>query len=206
MQIGMIGLGRMGASMARRLMQAGHRCVAYDAEPAAVAALAARGAVGADSLTMLVAALEPPRALWLMLPAVAVDQVLAGLIPLLGVDDIVIDGGNSLYHDDIRRSAALRPQGIHYVDVGTSGGVAGLERGYCLMIGGEPQAVRHLEPIFAALAPGAGSAPRTPGRIGVPTPAERGYLHCGPMPAPAISSRWCTTASSTASWPRMPKA
>ena len=179
MQIGMIGLGRMGANMARRLMQAGHRCVAYDAHPAAVAVLAGHGARGVDSLAALAAALDQPRVLWLMLPAAVVDQVLAKLVPLLGADDVVIDGGNSLYHDDIRRSAMLRPQGIHYVDVGTSGGVAGFERGYCLMIGGEAETVQRLDPVFAALAPGADGAPRTRGRSGAAATVEQGYLHCG---------------------------
>jgi len=179
MQIGMIGLGRMGANMTQRLMKAGHQCIVYDAHPAVVAVLAAHGAVGVDSPSGLVAALEPPRSLWLMVPAAVVDDVLNTLTPLLAAGDIVVDGGNSLYHDDIRRSAALRPQGIHYVDVGTSGGVAGLERGYCLMVGGEAETVRHLDPILTALAPGAGSASRTPGRNGPSAPAEQGYLYCG---------------------------
>jgi 6-phosphogluconate dehydrogenase len=179
MQIGMIGLGRMGAHMAQRLMKAGHHCAAYDRDPDAVAALAAQGATGAASLEALLAVLEPPRVLWLMVPAAAVDGVLAALTPHLKPGDIVIDGGNSMYHDDIRRSAALHPQGIHYLDVGTSGGTAGLERGYCLMIGGEAETVRRLDPLFAALAPGAGSIPRTVGRTGEWSAAEQGYLHCG---------------------------
>ncbi len=180
MQIGMIGLGRMGSNMAQRLMQRGIRCAVYDAEPTAVAALVRQGAAGAASLQALVAALEPPRAVWLMVPAAVVDQVLEQLVPLLAAGDIVIDGGNSMYQDDICRGASLQQRNIHYVDVGTSGGVAGFERGYCLMIGGEAEIVRHLDPVFAALAPGADAAPRTPGRSGDSTSAERGYLHCGP--------------------------
>ncbi len=180
MQIGMIGLGRMGANMARRLIRGGHRCVVYDADPGTVAALSRLGAVGAASLQELAAALDRPRALWLMVPAAVVDEVLAALTPVLETDDIVIDGGNSMYHDDIRRSAALRAKNIHYVDVGTSGGTAGLERGYCLMIGGEAAVVRALDPVFAALAPGAADDPQR--RQDGPT-AERGYLHCGPSGA-----------------------
>jgi 6-phosphogluconate dehydrogenase len=179
MQIGMIGLGRMGANMAQRLMKAGHHCAAYDHDPKAVAALVAQGATGAASLEALLGVLEPPRVLWLMVPAAAVDGLLAALTPLLKPGDSVIDGGNSMYHDDIRRSVVLHPQGIHYLDVGTSGGTAGLERGYCLMIGGEAETVRRLEPLFAALAPGAGSIARTVGRTGEWSAAEQGYLHCG---------------------------
>ena len=174
MQLGMIGLGRMGSNMVRRLTRAGHACVVFDAHPEAVQALASEGAAGADSLKALVAALEPPRAIWLMVPAAVVDREVAALTPLLGPDDIVVDGGNSHYHDDLRRAEALRLQGIHYLDVGTSGGVWGLERGYCLMIGGDAEAVRRLDPIFSALAPG--------GEPGGGT-AGQGYLHCGPSGA-----------------------
>jgi 6-phosphogluconate dehydrogenase len=183
MQLGMIGLGRMGGNMVRRLMRAGHECVVYDIHPAAVKALAGEGATGTDSLKTFVAALKPPRSVWLMVPAALVDQELAALVPRLGSGDIVIDGGNSHYHDDIRRAAELKASGIHYVDVGTSGGVWGLERGYCLMIGGERPVVEHLDPVFAALAPGAGAAPPTPGRKSTTGTAERGYLHCGPAGA-----------------------
>ena len=180
MQLGMIGLGRMGASMVRRLMDKGHECVVHDTHPAAVAALHAQGAVGAASIAELVAALRRPRAIWLMVPAGVVDPVLLELVPHLDAGDIVIDGGNSYYRDDIRRAQALSASGRHHVDVGTSGGVAGLDRGYCLMIGGEPEVVERLQPIFAALAPGAGNAPRTPGRSGGVSGAEQGFLHCGP--------------------------
>ncbi len=180
MQLGMIGLGRMGANMVRRLLRAGHQCVVYDVHPEAVQGLAREGAVGAISLEDFVAKLTSPRAVWLMVPAAIVDEELAALGPLLEAGDIVIDGGNSYYHEDIRRAAALQPQGIHYLDVGTSGGVWGLERGYCLMIGGEQSAVKHLDPIFAALAPGVAAAPRTPGREKIGGTAEQGYLHCGP--------------------------
>jgi 6-phosphogluconate dehydrogenase len=180
MQLGMIGLGRMGANLVRRLMHDGHDCVVFDHGPDAVKALAAEGATGAGSLQELVGKLTKPRALWIMIPAAAVDETLTELVPLLDDGDIVIDGGNSYYHDDLRRAADLRPKGIHYVDVGTSGGVFGLDRGFCLMIGGEDDVVAHLDPIFATIAPGVDSAPRTPGRTGDPTPAENGYLHCGP--------------------------
>jgi 6-phosphogluconate dehydrogenase len=183
MQLGMIGLGRMGASMVRRLTQAGHECVVYDMHPQAVRNLAQQGATGTASLEDFVARLAKPRAVWLMVPAAVVDQELAKLAPLLQAGDIVIDGGNSYYRDDIRRSAELEPKGIHYVDVGTSGGVAGLERGYCLMIGGEKESVGHLAPIFAALAPGIDAAPPTPGRGKRDGTAEQGYLHCGPQGA-----------------------
>jgi len=180
MQIGMIGLGRMGASMAGRLLRAGHDCVVYDSAPASVERLAAQGATGAASLQEFVGRLAQPRAVWLMVPAAAVDAALARLTPLLAPGDIVIDGGNSHYHDDIRRAAALLGSGLHYVDVGTSGGIAGFDRGYCLMIGGEDGTVRHLMPVFASLAPGAGGVAPTPGRrLGSGT-AEEGYLHCGP--------------------------
>jgi 6-phosphogluconate dehydrogenase len=183
MQLGMIGLGRMGGNMVRRLMRAGHQCVVYDVHSQAVAALAGEGATGTDSLAAFVAALRPPRALWLMVPAALVDRELASLAPLLAAGDIVIDGGNSYYHDDIRRAAELKASGIQYVDVGTSGGVWGLERGYCLMIGGEGRVIEHLDPVFAALAPGADAAPRTPGRQSSSGTAERGYLHLGPAGA-----------------------
>ena len=180
MQIGMIGLGRMGANMVRRLLRAGHECVVFDMSPKAVAGLAAEKAVGAGSLADLVKKLERPRTVWMMVPAAVVDRTIVDLVPLLARGDILVDGGNSRYVDDIRRARELSPLGIHYVDVGTSGGVWGLERGYCQMIGGEVPVVKHLDPIFAALAPGAGDAPRTPGRSGPESAAERGYLHCGP--------------------------
>ncbi|HZE75198.1 MAG TPA: decarboxylating 6-phosphogluconate dehydrogenase [Gemmatimonadales bacterium] len=183
MELGMIGLGRMGANIVRRLLRAGHRCVAYDRHPETVQALAGEGAVGATSLEDLVAKLTPPRAVWLMVPAAVVDGELAALGPRLAAGDILIDGGNSHYHDDIRRAAELRGRKLHYVDVGTSGGVWGLERGYCLMIGGEEAVVRRLDPIFAALAPGIGATPRTAGRERSNGTAEQGYLHCGPTGA-----------------------
>jgi len=180
MQIGMIGLGRMGASMTTRLMRGGHDCVVHDPQPEAVERLVALGAIGTVSLQQLVTSLAPPRALWLMVPAAAVDAVLAGLVPLLDAGDIVIDGGNSYYHDDLRRAAALQAAGLHHVDVGTSGGVAGLDRGYCLMIGGDDPVVHHLAPVFKTLAPGAGSATPTPGRKPESGSADQGWLHCGP--------------------------
>ncbi len=183
MQLGMIGLGRMGGNMVRRLMRAGHECVVYDVHHEAVEALAGEGAAGTDSLAAFAAALTPPRAIWLMVPAALVDQEIAALAPSLAPGDIVIDGGNSHYHDDIRRAAELEASGIHYVDVGTSGGVWGLDRGYCLMIGGEGSVVERLDPVFAALAPGAAAAPPTPGRESATGTAERGYLHCGPAGA-----------------------
>jgi 6-phosphogluconate dehydrogenase len=183
MQLGMIGLGRMGGNMVRRLMRAGHECVVYDVHRQAVAALAGEGAEGTDSLAAFVDALNRPRAVWLMVPAALVDRELATLVPLLASGDVVIDGGNSYYHDDIRRAAELKAKGIHYVDVGTSGGVFGLERGYCLMIGGEAPVVQRLDPIFASLAPGSAAAPPTPGRQSAKGTAERGYLHCGPAGA-----------------------
>jgi 6-phosphogluconate dehydrogenase len=183
MRIGMIGLGRMGADMVRRLQGAGHECVVFDRAPAAVAALAADGAVGAASLADLVARLAPPRTVWLMVPAAAVDGALAELTPLLQAGDTVIDGGNSFYGDDIRRARELARRDLVYLDVGTSGGVWGRARGYCLMIGGAPAAVQRLDPIFAALAPGEAGVPRTPGRTGPLSTAERGYLHCGPAGA-----------------------
>ena len=180
MQLGMIGLGRMGANMVRRLIKNGHDCVVYDMHAEAVAALAKEGATGAASLADLVAKMTAPRAIWLMVPAAVVDLELAQLVPLMQAGDIVVDGGNSYYRDDIRRAEDLGRAGQHYVDVGTSGGVAGQERGYCLMIGGEPDVVAHLTPIFAALAPGIGAAPRTLGRSGPTSSAEQGFLHCGP--------------------------
>jgi len=183
MQIGMIGLGRMGANMARRLMEAGHTCVAHDTRAFSVASLSAQGAVGVASLAELVAKMSRPRVVWLMVPAGAVDAVLAELVPHLDSDDIVINGGNSHYRDDVRRAQQLSALGLHHVDVGTSGGVAGADRGYCLMIGGEKPIVEHLMPIFSALAPGLGAAERTPGRSGTYASAEQGFLHCGPSGA-----------------------
>jgi 6-phosphogluconate dehydrogenase len=182
MQLGMIGLGRMGANMVLRVMRAGHKCVVYDVHAEAIQALVKEGATGATSLKDLVGKLEKPRAVWLMVPAAIVDQTLSELVPLLERGDTVIDGGNSYYHDDIRRAKDLTPKGLHYVDVGTSGGVWGLERGYCQMIGGEPDAVKRLDPILAALAPGRDAAPPTPGRTSKGT-ADQGYLHCGPSGA-----------------------
>jgi len=180
MQLGMIGLGRMGGNMVTRLAQAGHDCLVYDTHQKAVDAQAANGIKGTTSLPDFVKQLSQPRLIWLMVPAGAVDPVLTSLVPLLHEGDIVVDGGNSYYHDDISRAAALKAKGIHYVDVGVSGGVWGLERGYCHMIGGEAAVVKHLDPIFHALAPGVGTAPRTPGATGAPSTAEQGYLHCGP--------------------------
>jgi 6-phosphogluconate dehydrogenase len=180
MQLGMVGLGRMGANMVRRLLKGGHECVVFDMSPAAVTELAKENAVGAASLVDLVKKLEKPRAVWLMVPAGVVDKTIADVLPALEPDDILIDGGNSYYIDDIRRAKELAPRRIHYVDVGTSGGVWGLERGYCMMIGGEKSVVEHLDPIFAALAPGRGDIPPTPGREKIGGTAEQGYLHCGP--------------------------
>ena len=182
MQLGMTGLGRMGANMVRRLVKAGHEAVAFDVSPKAVEALVQdqHNVTGTASLAELVQKLAKPRALWLMVPAGIVDQTIAELAPLLEPGDALIDGGNSYYVDDIRRAKELAPKGLHYVDVGTSGGVWGLERGYCMMIGGEPEVVRRLDPIFAALAPGHGDIPPTPGRAQLGTTAELGYLHCGP--------------------------
>ncbi len=180
MQLGMIGLGRMGANMARRLIRDGHECVVFDRSPDAVRALVKENATGADTLPDLVKKLSKPRALWLMVPAGVVDNTIAGVVSLLEPGDILIDGGNSYYVDDIRRSKELAAKGIHYVDVGTSGGVWGLERGYCMMIGGQPAVVEHLDPIFSTLAPGVGDIPRTPGREKLNSTAEQGYLHCGP--------------------------
>ena len=180
MQIGMIGLGRMGANMVRRLLKGGHQCVVFNRSPKAVQELVEEKAVGSSSLADFVKKLNKPRAVWLMVPAAVVDKTIADLIPNLERDDILIDGGNSYYVDDIRRAKELAPKGIHYVDVGTSGGVWGLERGYCMMIGGEDAVVKHLDPIFARLAPGIGDIPRTPGRENAGGTAEQGYLHCGP--------------------------
>jgi 6-phosphogluconate dehydrogenase len=181
MQLGMVGLGRMGAGIVRRLMKGGHRCVGYDVSPDAVKALEADGAEGATSLEDFVAKLEKPRAVWVMVPAGAItDETIDALADVLEEGDIVIDGGNTHYIDDIRHAAALREKGIHHVDCGTSGGVWGFERGFCLMIGGEKEVVDHLSPIFATIAPGIDSAPRTPGRTGDPSQAEHGYYHCGP--------------------------
>ena len=179
MQLGMIGLGRMGANMVRRLLKQGHQCVVYDRSPQAVADLVKEKAVGAGSLAEFVKRLDKPRAVWLMVPAAVVDQSIADLLPLLEAGDILIDGGNSYYIDDIRRSKALADKGIHYVDVGTSGGVWGLERGYCMMIGGPEAAVKRLDPVFQTLAPGRGAIPRTAGREKAGGTAELGYLHCG---------------------------
>ncbi len=179
MQLGMIGLGRMGANMVRRLIKGGHDCVVFDMSQAAVQALAQERATGAASREDFVKKLKAPRAIWLMVPAAVVDQTIADLLPLLDAGDILIDGGNSYYVDDIRRAKELSAKGIHYVDVGTSGGVWGLERGYCMMIGGEPATVAHLDPIFAQLAPGIGNIARTPGREKSQSTAEQGYLHCG---------------------------
>jgi 6-phosphogluconate dehydrogenase len=180
MQLGMIGLGRMGANMVRRLMKGGHECVVYDVSPDSVKALAGEGATGTESMEDFVGKLSEPRSVWLMVPAAVVDGTLDELVPLLDEGDAVIDGGNSYYRDDIRRAKRVAESKIDYVDVGTSGGVWGLDRGYCLMIGGPDEAVTRLDPIFATLAPGVESAERTPGRAGEPTPSEQGYLHCGP--------------------------
>jgi 6-phosphogluconate dehydrogenase len=179
MQIGMIGLGRMGANMARRLLKDGHQCVVFDSSPKAVNELTEEKAIGSSSLAEFVKKLAKPRAVWLMLPAAVVDKTTADLLPHLEPEDILIDGGNSYYIDDIRRAKELASKGIHYIDVGTSGGVWGLERGYCMMIGGEQNVVKHLDPIFATLAPGAGDIPRTHGREKAGGTAEQGYLHCG---------------------------
>ena len=180
MQLGMIGLGRMGANMVRRLIRAGHSCAVFDMSPKAVAELSGEGATGAATLAEFVGKLSAPRAIWLMVPAAVVDSTLASLVPLLSSGDIVIDGGNSYYVDDLRRAGELKTKGIHYVDVGTSGGVWGLERGYCMMIGGEAEVVKHLDPLLATLAPGRGDIPRTEGRGQNTSTAEDGYLHCGP--------------------------
>jgi len=180
MQFGMIGLGRMGANMVRRALRGGHQCVVFDRFSKAVNELVQEKAKGSSSLQDFVSKLEKPRAVWLMVPAAAVDETIAGLLPYLESEDILIDGGNSYYIDDIRRAKELAPKRIHYVDVGTSGGVWGLERGYCMMMGGEKSVVKHLDPIFSTLAPGIGDVPRTPGREKLDGTAEQGYLHCGP--------------------------
>jgi 6-phosphogluconate dehydrogenase len=183
MQLGMIGLGRMGANMVRRLMRDGHECVVFDVSAAAVKGLEGEGAIGATSMQDFVAKLSRPRAAWMMVPAAVVDQTLEQLAPLMEAGDIIIDGGNSYYRDDVERAKRLEPNGIDYVDVGTSGGVWGLERGFCQMIGGPDRAVQHLDSVFASLAPKVDSAPRTPGREKVGGTAEHGYLHCGPSGA-----------------------
>jgi 6-phosphogluconate dehydrogenase len=180
MQLGMIGLGRMGANMVRRLIARDHECVVFDMSPQTVAELSREGAVASSSLADFVRRLAKPRAVWLMVPAAVVDETIAALLPHLESGDVCIDGGNSYYVDDIRRAQELGPKGIHYVDVGTSGGVWGKDRGYCMMIGGESDVVGHLDPIFAALAPGRGDVPRTPGRERFRGTSELGYLHCGP--------------------------
>ena len=180
MQLAMIGLGRMGANMVRRLMRGGHECVVYDVNRASVAAMEAEGAVAATSYEDLASKLTPPRAAWIMVPAAFAGDTALAVAESFEAGDIIVDGGNSHYRLDIERAALLAPKGIHYVDVGTSGGVFGLDRGYCLMVGGDLEAFRHLEPVLATLAPGVGTAPRTPERTGEPGPAEQGYLHCGP--------------------------
>ncbi|MGE0577906.1 MAG: phosphogluconate dehydrogenase (NAD(+)-dependent, decarboxylating) [Reyranella sp.] len=180
MQLGMIGLGRMGANMVRRLLKGGHECVVFDRAANVIAELVKEKAIGTGSLADFVKTLRTPRAIWLMVPAAAVDQTIADLAPLLEQGDIVIDGGNSYYIDDIRRATSLAQKGLHYVDVGTSGGVWGLERGYCMMVGGEPDVVKRLAPIFTTLAPGRGDIARTPGRERAGGTAEEGWLHCGP--------------------------
>jgi 6-phosphogluconate dehydrogenase len=184
MELGIVGLGRMGANMARRLMRDGHRCVVYDVNPDAISTLAEEGAEGADSLQRLASDLSAPRAVWVMVPSGEItEQTIGDVAAVLEPGDAIIDGGNSYYRDDIRRAEALREEGIDFIDCGTSGGVFGLERGYCLMIGGPEEAVARLDPIFAALAPGVEAAQRTPGRSGEPSTAENGYLHCGPSGA-----------------------
>jgi 6-phosphogluconate dehydrogenase len=180
MQLGMIGLGRMGGNMVRRLLKSGHQCVVYNRSANAVAELVKEKAVGTTSLADFAKTLTKPRAVWLMVPTGVVDNVIADLLPHLERGDILVDGGNSYYIDDIRRAKDLTSKGIHYVDVGTSGGIWGLDRGYCMMIGGDVDVVKHLDPIFATLAPGRGNIPRTPGRESVSGTSEQGYLHCGP--------------------------
>jgi 6-phosphogluconate dehydrogenase len=184
MQLGMVGLGRMGANLTRRLMRAGHEVVVHDIDADAISVLEGEGATGAGTLEDLVGALQPPRAAWIMVPAAYAGDTAEQLAGLMEAGDIVIDGGNTYYRDDVERAKTFATEGVHYVDVGTSGGVFGLERGFCMMIGGEPEIVAHLDPIFEALAPGVGAAPRTPGRKGVEgSTAEAGYLHCGPAGA-----------------------
>jgi len=183
MQLGMVGLGRMGANLVRRLMRDGHECVVYDVNAASVQELESEGATGADTLADFVSKLTEPRAAWIMVPAAYAGQTVEELAGLMGRGDIIIDGGNSYYRDDIDRAKWLEPKGLHYVDIGTSGGVFGLERGFCLMIGGEQDIVEHLDPILASIAPGAGESERTPGLSGDPSAAEHGYLHCGPAGA-----------------------
>jgi 6-phosphogluconate dehydrogenase len=180
MQLGMVGLGRMGANIVRRLMRGGHECVVWTRNQATVATLAGEGATGSADLDEFVARLTPPRAAWIMVPAAATDDMIGQLTARMSAGDVIIDGGNSYYHDDLRRSKELAGKGIHYLDIGTSGGVFGLERGFCLMIGGEPDVVARLDPLFRTIAPGVQAAERTPGRAGDPSPAEQGYLHCGP--------------------------
>ena len=183
MQLGMVGLGRMGANIVRRIMNDGHTAVVFDTDPAAVEALAAEGAVGATTMADFVAALEVPRTVWMMIPAGITTKVIYQLAELLDDGDLVIDGGNSRYHEDLKRAKTLHTKGIHYLDVGTSGGVWGLERGYCLMVGGGKDSFDHIEPLLKSIAPGVEAAARTPGRTGDPTAAEQGYLHCGPTGA-----------------------
>ena len=183
MQLGMVGLGRMGANLVRRLMRDGHECVVFDVSADAVAGLVAEGATGASSLEDFISKLSVPRAAWIMVPAAFTGSTVTDLAALMDAGDIVIDGGNSYYRDDVDRAAALQPQGIHYVDIGTSGGVFGLERGFCLMVGGETEVVQHLDSILRTIAPGVESAERTPGLTGDPSTAEQGYLHCGPAGA-----------------------
>lgn len=183
MQIGMIGLGRMGANLVQRLVNGGHTCVGYDVNPETVKKIVGSSVQGCSSIEELVAKLEKPRAVWVMVPAAVTGATVDTLAAHLDAEDIIIDGGNSYYHDDLLRAQQLKPKGIHYIDCGTSGGVFGLDRGFCLMIGGEAAVVRHLEPIFRSIAPGVESAPRTPGRTGAPDRAEQGYLHCGPTGA-----------------------
>jgi len=180
MQVGMVGLGRMGANIVRRLMRGGHECVVFDVNPESVAALATEGATASDSLADLASKLQAPRVVWLMIPAGLTGEVVDEVAAVLEAGDIIIDGGNSNYHDDVRRAAAMKQDGIRFVDIGTSGGVFGLERGYCLMVGGPDEAVEVIEPILRTIAPGAGDIGRTPGREGDPAPEELGYLHCGP--------------------------
>src|SRR3954465_14387933 len=182
-QLGMVGLGRMGTGIVRRLMRDGHDCVVYDVSADAVAQLERDGASGTTTLEDFVRALDKPRAAWVMIPAAITGEVVDQLAELMDPGDVIIDGGNSYYRDDIARASKLRPAGIHYIDCGTSGGVFGLERGFCLMIGGEPEPVHRLDPIFASIAPGLQAAPRTPSRAGEPSTAESGYLHCGPSGA-----------------------